>query len=108
MAENIVHVTENEFEGVVIKSNIPVLVDFWAVWCGPCHMILPALENIADSYKDKLRVARVNVDENRIISSKYGIMSIPTLLLFKDGEIKETIIGVLPQPKIEEKLKTYL
>jgi thioredoxin 1 len=108
LAENIVHVTENDFEGVVIKSNIPVLVDFWAVWCGPCHMILQALENIADSYKDKIRVARINVDENRIISSKYGIMSIPTLLLFKNGEIKETIIGVFPQPKIEEKIKTYL
>jgi thioredoxin 1 len=108
LAENIVNVMEKDFEGVVIKSNLPVLVDFWAVWCGPCHMILPALENIADSYKDKLRVARVNVDENRIISSKYGIMSIPTLLLFKDGEIKETIIGVFPQPKIEEKLKAYL
>jgi thioredoxin 1 len=108
LAENIVHVTENDFEGVVIKSNIPVLVDFWAVWCGPCHMIVPALENIADSYKDKLRVARVNVDENRFISSKYGIMSIPTLLLFKDGEVKETIIGVLPQPKIEEKLMAHL
>lgn len=108
MADNIVHVTDNDFESVVIKSDIPVLVDFWAVWCGPCHMIVPALENIADSYKDKLRVARVNVDENRVISSKYGIMSIPTLLLFKDGEIKETIVGVLPQPKIEEKFKAYV
>jgi len=108
MADNIANVTDNDFESVVIKSDIPVLVDFWAAWCGPCHMIVPALENIADSYKDKLRVVRVNVDENRDISSKYGIMSIPTLLLFKDGEIKETIVGVLPQPKIEEKLKAYM
>ena len=108
LTENIVHVTDEDFENIVVKSNIPVLVDFWAVWCGPCRMIAPAVENLANQYKDRLRVVKLNVDENRSVSSQYGIMSIPTLLLFKDGEVKETIVGALPQPKIEEKIKAYL
>jgi len=108
LTENIVHVTDEDFENIVLKSNIPVLVDFWAVWCGPCRMIAPAVENLANQYKDRLRVVKLNVDENRSVSSQYGIMSIPTLLLFKDGEVKETIVGALPQPKIEEKIKAYL
>ena len=108
MSDNIVQLTDDNFETEVIKSSAPVLVDFWAVWCGPCRMIAPAVENLANQYKDRLRVVKLNVDENRSVSSQYGIMSIPTLLLFKDGEVKETIVGALPQPKIEEKIKAYL
>lgn len=108
MTDRFTHVTDKDFEDIVIQSDIPVLVDFWAVWCGPCDMVVPALENIAESYKSKLKIVKVNVDENMAISSKYGIMSIPTLLLFKGGEVKETIIGAVPQARIEEKLKGYL
>jgi len=102
------HVTDEDFENIVVKSQIPVLVDFWAVWCGPCKMVAPAVESLANQYKDRLKVVKLNVDENRAIPSQYGIMSIPTLLLFKDGEVMETIVGALPQPKIEEKIKAYL
>jgi len=108
LTENIMHVTDEDFENIVVKSQIPVLVDFWAVWCGPCKMVAPAVESLANQYKDRLKVVKLNVDENRAIPSKYGIMSIPTLLLFKDGEVMETIVGALPQPKIEEKIKAYL
>jgi thioredoxin 1 len=108
MADNISIITEKDFEDVVIKSELPVLVDFWAVWCGPCQMITPSLENIAQSYKDTLKVVKVNVDNSQTVAAKYGIMSIPTLLFFKDGEVKETIVGALPQDKIEEKIKKHL
>ena len=102
------NVTENDFDEEVLKSDLPVLVDFWAVWCGPCHMIAPSVENIAQDYKGQLKVVKVNVDENRTVSSKFGIMSIPSLLLFKGGGVKETIVGALPQAKIEEKIKGHL
>jgi thioredoxin 1 len=102
------HVTDGTFEEEVIKSPLPVLVDFWAVWCGPCHMVAPTLEDLAQNYKDKLRVVKVNVDENREIPAKYGIMSIPTLLLFKGGEVKETIIGALPKDQIVQAVAKHL
>lgn len=102
------NVAESDFDEVVLKSELPVLVDFWAVWCGPCKMIAPFVENIAAAYADKLKVVKLNVDESMSISSKFGIMSIPTLLLFKGGEVKETIVGALPQAKIEEKIKSHL
>ena len=108
MAEDIMNVAESDFDEVVLKSELPVLVDFWAVWCGPCKMIAPFVENIAAAYADKLKVVKLNVDESMSISSKFGIMSIPTLLLFKGGEVKETIVGALPQAKIEEKIKSHL
>ena len=88
--------------------ELPVLVDFWASWCAPCHMIIPALEYLAQTYKDKIEVKRLNVDENTKIPSKYKIMSIPTLLLFKEGEVKETIVGALPQEKIVEIISRHL
>ena len=108
MSELIKHVSDNTFEEEVLKDDLPVLVDFWAVWCAPCHMVTPALENMAESMKDKLKVAKVNVDENAALSARYGIMSIPALLLFKGGELKETLIGALPQNKIEEKIAPHL
>lgn len=108
MSEEMSHVTDGTFEEEVIKSPLPVLVDFWAVWCGPCHMVAPTLEDLAQNYKDKLRVVKVNVDENREIPAKYGIMSIPTLLLFKGGEVKETIIGALPKDQIVQAVAKHL
>ncbi len=108
MSENIIDVTDSTFEEDVLKSDIPVLLDFWAVWCGPCKIIVPSLENIAQDYKGRLKVAKMNVDESPMIPSKFSVMSIPTLLLFQGGEIKETIIGALPQKKIEETINKHL
>lgn len=108
MAENIGSVTDKDFEEVVLKAEHAVLVDFWAVWCGPCKMVVPTIEYLAEAYKDSLTVVKLNVDESMQTASKYGVMSIPTLLLFKNGEVMETIIGALPKDKIEEKVKKHL
>ncbi|MCJ7579083.1 MAG: thioredoxin [Candidatus Aminicenantes bacterium] len=108
MSEDIFEVTDATFEEEIVKSEMPVLLDFWAVWCGPCKIIVPSLENIAKDYKGRLKVAKMNVDESPMTPSKFSVMSIPTLLLFKGGEIKETIIGALPQKKIEEAINKHL
>lgn len=108
MSEDFLNVTDGTFEQEVILSEIPVLVDFWAVWCAPCKMIVPTLEHLAQTYKDRLKIVKLNVDENMNTSSKYGVMSIPTLLLFKGGEIKETIVGAQRQEKIVETVSKHL
>lgn len=108
MAEGILEVTDGNFETEVLKSEVPVLVDFWAAWCAPCHMIAPTLENLARDYKDRMKTYKLNVDVNMKTPARYGIRSIPTLLLFKDGELKETIVGVIPQAKIVEILSRHL
>jgi thioredoxin 1 len=106
--ESLLNVTDENFEDEVIGSELPVLVDFWAVWCGPCRMVAPFVEQIAEEHKDRLKVAKLNVDENQGVPAKYGIMSIPTLLLFKDGELKETIVGALPKDKIVQSISKHL
>ena len=108
MAENISSISDESFEEEVLKNELPVLVDFWATWCAPCLMIAPSLENIAQAYKGKIEIKKLNVDDNPQTPAKYGIMSIPTLLLFKQGELKETIIGALPQDKIVEIISKHL
>jgi len=108
LSEDFLNVTDRTFEQEVILSEIPVLVDFWAVWCAPCKMIVPTLEHLAQTYKDRLKIVKLNVDENMNTSSKYGVMSIPTLLLFKGGETKETIVGVQRQEKIVETVSKHL
>ena len=109
MSEDILmNVTDANFAEEVIGSELPVLVDFWAVWCGPCRMVAPFVEQIAQEYSDQLKVAKLNVDENQGIPAKYGIMSIPTLLLFKGGELKETIVGALPKDKIVDAVSKHL
>jgi thioredoxin 1 len=100
MAENILDVTDVNFDDEVLKSPLPALVDFWAVWCVPCRMIAPSVEKIAAEYKDKLKVCKMDVDQNPKVPSRYGIRGIPTLLLFQDGELKETIVGAIPKDKI--------
>lgn len=107
MAGEITHVSDDSFEEDVLKSELPVLVDFWAVWCAPCHMIAPSVENLAEQYKDKMKVVKINVDENPKTPANYGILSIPTLLFFKGGELKETIIGAVPQNKIEDAITKH-
>lgn len=108
MTGAITNVTDEAFEEEVLKCELPVLVDFWAVWCAPCQMVVPTLDYLVENYKDKLKVFRLNVDENMKISSEYGIRGIPTLLLFKGGELKETIIGAYPQDKIVDIISKHL
>jgi thioredoxin 1 len=108
MAENILTVTDSSFEEDVLKSDLPVLVDFWAEWCGPCKMVAPTVEAIARDYSGKLRVAKVNVDENIGTPNRYGIRGIPTLLLFKGGEVKEQLVGNHPRDNIERAIQKHV
>jgi len=96
--------TDENFEKEVLESGIPVLVDFWAEWCSPCLMLAPIIEEINNEYKGKLKVGRLNVDKNPNTAVKYGIMSIPSLLLFKNGKVEEQIVGYQPKKNIIEKL----
>ncbi len=100
--------TTDRFEAEVLKSDVPVLVDFWAEWCGPCKMIGPSIEALASEYAGKAKVFKVNVDEESSIAETYGIMSIPALLIFKDGKVADRMVGAGPKPKIEEFLKRSL
>ena len=99
-------VSDANFESEVLKSSEPVVVDFWAEWCGPCKMIAPALEEIAGSLAGKVKIVKLNVDENPATASKYGIMSIPTLMLFKNGELASRQIGAAPKAKLEQWITT--
>ena len=101
-------VTDSSFEADVIKSEKPVLVDFWAEWGGPCVQIAPALEELANEYKDSLTVVKVNIDENPETPAKYGVRGIPTLILFKDGEIAATKVGAAPKRQLSEWISTSL
>lgn len=103
-----IDVNDKNFKQEVLESDLPVLVDFWAVWCGPCLMVAPAVEQIAKEYKGKLKVCRLNVDEASKTASNYGIMSIPTLAVFKKGKIVDKIIGALPKSELEKTIKKYI
>lgn len=103
-----INVTDSTFKEVVLESKIPVLVDFWATWCGPCRMIAPIVEEIAKEYEGKIVVAKCNVDETAQAPADYGIRNIPTLLFFKDGEVKDKLVGSNPKSAIVEKLKAIL
>jgi len=106
MAE--ITLNESNWEEEVINSNTPVIIDFWAEWCMPCRMISPIVEKISNEYEDRIKVGKLNVDENPSIAGKYQIMGIPTLLFFKNGSLVEKIVGVVPKRVIEEKVKTIL
>ncbi len=108
MSTDILDLTDASFEDEVLKSPLPVLIDFWAEWCMPCRMIGPTVESIASSYKEKLKVTKMNVDQNMKTPAKFGIRGIPTLLLFKDGALKETIVGVQSRDKIIEVIAKHL
>lgn len=98
----LLQVNDSDFEGEIIKSDLPAMVDFWAPWCGPCHMVSPLVEELAREYDGRFKVAKMNVDENPMTPSRYGIRSIPTLLLFKDGNLADTIVGAVGKAHIEE------
>ncbi len=100
MSEHILYVTDDTFEEEVIRSSGPVLVDYWAEWCGPCKMIAPILEEIASEYTDKIKVAKLNIDDNPQTPPKYGIRGIPTLMLFKDGNVEATKVGALSKSQL--------
>src|SRR5574340_687534 len=97
-------ITDENFDNEVIKSNQPVLIDFWATWCGPCRMVSPIVEELAGEYSGKIKIGKLDVDENQKTSIQYGVRSIPTLLIFKDGKVKDTIIGAVPKNHIVQRL----
>lgn len=108
MAGNVLHVTDQSFEQEVLKAKEPVLVDFWAAWCGPCRMIAPTVEALANEYSGRARIVKMNVDENQATPAKYNIRGIPTLLLFKDGQVREQLVGAASRDVIENLLKKHL
>lgn len=103
-----IEVNEKNFQQEVLESSIPVLVDFWAPWCMPCRMVSPIVEELAEKNEGKLKVCKLNTDENQYIAAQYGIQGIPTLIIFKDGQEADRIVGVAPKPIIQEKLNSIL
>jgi thioredoxin 1 len=103
-----IELTDDNFESEILQSKTVALVDFWAVWCGPCRQIAPSVEALATEYKGKLKVGKMNVDDHQNVPQKYGIRSIPTLLVFKGGEVVGQIIGAVPRAKLEDEIKKHV
>ncbi len=104
----VVHISDSDFEEKVAQSTVPVLVDFWAEWCGPCRLIGPILEDLSGEYEGRLTIAKINVDDNRETAAKFGVSGIPTLILFKDGQAADRQVGALPKPKLKEWIDSKL
>ncbi|MEM7466518.1 MAG: thioredoxin TrxA [Pseudomonadota bacterium] len=108
MSDNIVHVSDSSFDSDVLQSEKPVLVDYWAEWCGPCKMIAPILDEVSGEYDDKIQIAKLDVDANQSTSTKYGIRGVPTLMLFKDGDVVATHVGALTKSQLTTFIDTNL
>jgi len=108
MSEGMLQLDDSNFEGEISKSELPILIDFWAVWCGPCKMITPELEKLYSEKKDLLRIGKLNVDDSRDTAIKYGINSIPTLILFKKGQVVKKLIGAMSKDKILNEISQFL
>ena len=108
MSDNIVYVSDSSFESDVLKSDKPVLVDYWAEWCGPCKMIAPILEEVSSEYDEKITIAKLDVDANQNTSTQYGIRGVPTLMLFKDGDVVATHVGALTKSQLTTFIDTNL
>lgn len=108
MAGSVIELSEATFDSSVLKSDKPVLVDFWAVWCGPCRQVAPIVEALAAKWGEKATVGKLNVDDHAAVAERYGIMSIPTLMLFKNGQVVERVVGVSPQAALEKKFDPHL
>jgi thioredoxin 1 len=108
MAAGVTDLTDDTFESTIANSKTPVLVDFWAEWCGPCRRVGPIVEELAGDYGDRLLVAKVDVDQNQGVASKHGIQSIPTLMIFKDGELKERLVGAHPKQTLKEAVDRFI
>ena len=106
--QDIVAVTDDNFENEVMNAQLPVLLDFWAAWCGPCKMIAPILDEIATSYQGRLKVAKINIDDNTLTPQKFGVRGIPTLMLFKNGELQSTKVGALSKSQLTAFLDSHL
>ncbi|MEI7812602.1 MAG: thioredoxin [Ignavibacteria bacterium] len=103
-----VQFTDANFDAEALNSDILVVIDFWAVWCGPCRMIAPIIEQLAIEYEGKVKVGKLDIDENQQTAIKYGVRSIPTVLLIKDGKVVDTIIGAVPKPQLVQKIQSYV
>ena len=108
MSENTETLTDGNFDDSVLKSSVPVLVDFWAEWCGPCRMIAPTVEELATDYGDKVTIGKLNVDDNPNTATQFGVRSIPTLLLFKGGEVVESVVGLTDKTRLQALLDKHL
>ena len=105
---NVKEITDQSFETEVLKSDVPTLVDFWPVWCGPCKQLAPTVDALADEYKGKLKVAKMDIDHHQIVPQQYGVRSIPTLLIFKGGKVVGQLVGAQPRSKVEAEIQKHI
>ena len=105
---NIVELTDDNFDSEVLKAPLPTLVDFWAVWCGPCKVIAPTVDTLADEYKGRLKVAKMDVDHHQIVPQQFNVRSIPTLLIFKGGKVVGQVVGAVPKAKLEAEIQKHI
>lgn len=108
MSDMVAELSDSSFEEKIVTNAETYLVDFWAPWCGPCRLVAPIVEELASEYQDKMKFAKINVDDHQVTASKFGVMNIPTLLIFKNGELKERITGALPKPALKQAIDKAL